>query len=108
MLQKFWQPLQAAVFHDKGYTFFVILAQNVPYFYKTFRIGTELSFIGTVLRLNRISTHVIMVLLKVISFHSTFLQGAVFYFSRRNKLSMAGFYTSVFVTRKLIIDDSNT
>lgn len=68
MLQRFWQPLQAAVFHDKGYTFFVILAQNAPYFYKTFRIGTELSFIGTVLRLNRISACVNMILVKVFLF----------------------------------------
>lgn len=41
-------------------------------FYKIFRIGTELTFIGTVLRLNRISVRVKMVLLKVFSFHSTF------------------------------------
>ena len=50
----------------------LFLMQIAGWFYEKFRIGTELTFIGTVLRLNRISVRVKMVLLKVFSFHSAF------------------------------------
>jgi hypothetical protein len=50
----------------------LVLVQIAGLFYEIFRIGTELTFNGTVLRLKRISAYVKMVLVKVFSFHSTF------------------------------------
>ncbi len=57
----------------------LILMQIAGWFYEKFRIGTELTVIGTVLRLNRISVRVKMVLLKVFSFYSAFT-GCCFFF----------------------------
>lgn len=80
----------------------LVLVQIAGLFYEIFRIGTELTFNGTVLRLKRISAYVKMVLVKVFSFHSTFT-GCCF-FKHKEATANSSFRTSVIATRKLIID----
>ncbi len=59
MRRRFWQHLHEAVFQDKTH-FYAVFNVDCRLVYEKFRIGTELTFIGTVLRLKRIFTHVII------------------------------------------------